>query len=1255
VNREVGAPRSAEPAVWYPLRVVARGPATAPEGHASRALIASRYEIEGEIGRGGMGTVLRVRDVASHDTKALKRLGTASVARTSERDRVRFRREFHTLAQLSHPSIVRVFDYGTDASGDFYTMELLEGPELRDLEPLEPGRACRLLRDVASALALLHARGVVHRDVAMRNVRLDRDGNAKLIDFGILATIGSVSELAGTLPHVPPEAVHGRPLDQRSDVYGLGALAFRLLTARHAHPARALDALPMSWEEGVPAPSTLAPSVPRALDELVLAMLSLDPLARPGSMAEVIERLSVIGGLPSAPAALADARGHLASAPLIGRDAELAAIREVIARTARGAGGVLLIEAPPGAGKSRLLREGALEAQLAGLRVARAAGAQWDRGPYGLLRAIVRELLASAPDDTIATARPGGTVIPRVLPELREGLAAVGIASVDPDSEPAEQRAQTQHALVRWMLELAALHPLMMIVDDLERADEASAAVLGALAHSAPKSSLAIVAALRTDVPPRAAPAVSALRGAAHVLHLDPLAPDGTEALARALFGDIRNVVGFARWLHEVSGGAPLHALEVASHLVGRGIVRFVGGQWLLPDEVPRDEVPSGLTAALELRIGSLGTRARAVAEVIAVHGGDVPLDVCSAAGAQAGSEPEMFAALDELVREELVAGDGETYRFRNEPLREVVLRGIATERRAAMHRALAVLLDARGDAEGDGELEVGWHYLHGGDRDRGATLLARAGRRLFEAQSFSDATAPLRAAVEVYAEREDAVLSRLELQAMLVFAGGIADRRTAMRYGATTVAELRERAGLGHADRLRPYVGATLALIVALVWASLRWLLTAPRLRGPSPVDAAKAFVSSASAHAITSMLLNDSEGLRALCGSLDAIAIDRHRIPYAAQLFVGNLERITTGAWRALPERGARILDIVRADRVTAIRPIERRVLEAIVHHHAAVIALYRQDRAVFDASRAALESLDLRMFDPHVLQLRALDHMLRGEAPLASTLDARAQLESLAAGSIWGAQTWRPMTWMLPCTLTHDVLLAQRCVDELARNVEVGARFELVILHARGEHDRLRGDLRAARDAFQRVLDALEALDEELHWLRPVALAGLAEAHLEEGDAQAAIACAGRASELMDRIGMDSVVHAQCCLRTAAIARARLGEVEDAVVMLEREIEASEPCGNPLLTGLLHEARAQVARIAGDLRAFGSHARLAVACFEPTGNPVLIARGQRLLDLAARRKPSELPRAKAANDPDLTLDATVTSGPTGPTPRA
>ena len=218
---------------------------------AGAEIVAGRYRIEGRMAKGGMGAVYRAFDRVERRKVALKRLLTDANARRRTR---MFEREFHTLAGLEHPRIIEVYDYGVDERGAYYTMELLDGRDLRELAPLPYPVACRYLRDVASSLALLHARNLLHRDLSPRNVRITSDERAKLIDFGALSELrqehdgrrhGAVRAARG--------AATASPLDQRADLYSLGALAYWLLTGRHAFDVQAIGELPEAWRSAAAA------------------------------------------------------------------------------------------------------------------------------------------------------------------------------------------------------------------------------------------------------------------------------------------------------------------------------------------------------------------------------------------------------------------------------------------------------------------------------------------------------------------------------------------------------------------------------------------------------------------------------------------------------------------------------------------------------------------------------------------------------------------------------------------------------------------------------------------------------------------------------------------------------------------------------------------------------------------------------------------------------------------------------------------
>src|SRR5689334_22277181 len=191
-----------------------------------------RYQVLQELGRGGMAVVYHVLDVASGKQYALKQLTMQSGDRRFGEQAAAFEREYHALVQLSHPRIIEVYDFGADESGRYYTMELLDGGDLRELSPLPWQTACALFYDVCSSLALRHSRQLVHRAVSPRNARRTRAGSAKLIDFGALLPFGTTAHVIGTPPFVPPEVLHRSSLDARTDLFSLGTTLYFALTGR---------------------------------------------------------------------------------------------------------------------------------------------------------------------------------------------------------------------------------------------------------------------------------------------------------------------------------------------------------------------------------------------------------------------------------------------------------------------------------------------------------------------------------------------------------------------------------------------------------------------------------------------------------------------------------------------------------------------------------------------------------------------------------------------------------------------------------------------------------------------------------------------------------------------------------------------------------------------------------------------------------------------------------------------------------------
>jgi serine/threonine-protein kinase len=260
-----------------------------------------RYQIVRALGTGGFGQVFEAKDPALERHVAIKRL----LAAQDDAMRERFLREARAVAALDHPHIVRVFDAGVDDEGaPFIVQELLEGQTLESVLKSKGGLALnvalRILVGVARALQAAHAAGIIHRDVKPSNIFLTVAG-VKVIDFGIAAlTDPEISRLTavgfvGTPAYSSPEQLRSEPVDVRTDIFSLGAVAFETLTGRRAFEGNQVyDIIRRVMEEPAPALAPLLPDCPTALSDLVEECLERDPNRRPASMSAVVVRLEAI-------------------------------------------------------------------------------------------------------------------------------------------------------------------------------------------------------------------------------------------------------------------------------------------------------------------------------------------------------------------------------------------------------------------------------------------------------------------------------------------------------------------------------------------------------------------------------------------------------------------------------------------------------------------------------------------------------------------------------------------------------------------------------------------------------------------------------------------------------------------------------------------------------------------------------------------------------------------------------------------------
>src|SRR5215469_15869352 len=288
-------------------------------------LLGGRYELDGIVGRGGMAEVFRARDIRLDRVVGVKTLRD-DLAR-DQTFQARFRREAQSAASLNHPSIVAVYDTGEDMVGNlpvpYIVMEFVDGRTLRDLlrddRRLLPERALEITDGVLRALDYSHRNGIVHRDIKPGNVMLTRNGDVKVMDFGIARavadsqmTMTQTAQVIGTAQYLSPEQARGERVDARSDLYSTGCLLYELLTGRPPFLGDSPVAIAYQHvrENPVP-PSQLDPEIPAWADSIVLRAMAKDPAQRYQSAADM--RTDIQRALSGVPVAAPRTMGYAAT------------------------------------------------------------------------------------------------------------------------------------------------------------------------------------------------------------------------------------------------------------------------------------------------------------------------------------------------------------------------------------------------------------------------------------------------------------------------------------------------------------------------------------------------------------------------------------------------------------------------------------------------------------------------------------------------------------------------------------------------------------------------------------------------------------------------------------------------------------------------------------------------------------------------------------------------------------------------------
>jgi len=281
----------------------------APKEELTRgATFANRYEIIEELGRGGMGRVYRVEDTKLNQEIAIKLIKpeVAQDKKTIER----FRNELKLAREIAHRNVCRMYDLNEEKGTHFITMEYVRGEDLRSsikrFAQLPIGKSISIAKQICEGLTEAHRSGIVHRDLKSSNIMIDKEGNVRIMDFGIARSLESkgitgAGVMIGTPEYMSPEQVEGLDVDQRSDIYSLGIILYEMVTGKVPFEGDTPFTVGVKQKSEIPkAPKSINAQIPDDLNSLILKCLEKDKEKRYQNAGEICTELtSIERGLPT--------------------------------------------------------------------------------------------------------------------------------------------------------------------------------------------------------------------------------------------------------------------------------------------------------------------------------------------------------------------------------------------------------------------------------------------------------------------------------------------------------------------------------------------------------------------------------------------------------------------------------------------------------------------------------------------------------------------------------------------------------------------------------------------------------------------------------------------------------------------------------------------------------------------------------------------------------------------------------------------
>ncbi len=715
--------------------------------------IHNRYRVIQELSHEGMGQVLRVADTWREDKQL-----TLKLIRADWLNEPTFRYEFAALCQLKHPNLITVYDFGfiPETQHYFYTMDSIEGETLRDYaarqratHPNDFTWLYPVAVQLCRVLHYIHTRGLIHYDVRPTNILITPREQVKLMDFGLVGEARGATSLRirGMPEYVAPEVIRGEAVDARADLYALGVTLYECVTGRlpFADDSR-LTVLRHHLETQPPPPRHFTDAVPDGLQHIILKLLAKEPQQRYPHANAVVQAINAVSGLDF-PLETSETRlGYVQSIFCVGRETELTSLQDCLARAVQGEPGFALITGVEGVGKSRLLRELRLRAQLQGFIVIEARPSAETQSPLGLWTAVIREVLRYQRLTPEESLRWYGPLLARLLPELE----TVTLPDLPPVLE--DSRAALFRLLSRILTSLD--WPLVILLDDVHEADTESCEFFTDLLTTLTYGRLLIALALRpADLPP-GHPALAWMGDdAPRTLQHFPLTPFTRTQLSdflRSMFGAVEDEEAWLDALYAASEGLP-RRLELALHtLTDNDALSYDEGLGWHLAPVADAYLHVDYSAFFQENLARLDVQTRDLLRWAALLGMEPDIRLLTQVS---GVYPDqLMIKLDHAVQAHFLwrtTREGlPVYHFTADWVRAWLIETWPAEARRAAHLRIAEKMERLYGALAAPDM-LAWHYAQAGRAQRALELYRRAAQQAEQMRAFSAAARFYTAALE--------------------------------------------------------------------------------------------------------------------------------------------------------------------------------------------------------------------------------------------------------------------------------------------------------------------------------------------------------------------------------------------------------------------------------------------------------------------------------------------------------------------------